>query len=108
MAVPDRIRLTDSLRQGPRKGPLLFGRPPEDRRLADLGPPVLDADEAALPPRLEELIRPGVPWAIRVVQKQIAPGLDRFHCGFQAVDPRDGRSLEEVHDHEIERLLREL
>src|SRR3954452_4986329 len=101
MAAPDRIRLTDSLRKRPRKGPLLFGVA-EDARLARLGPAVLDAHELAEAPAGQDLEGLGIAGAIGVVEDQETSRLDSLHSRPQCLPPRHPRELEEVDDHELE------
>src|SRR3954454_16030330 len=101
MAAPDRIRLTGSLRKRPLKGPLLFAGSSEDRRLAGLGPLVLDPGEAALPPPRQKLERLRIPRPIGIVEQQIPARPHLFHCRLYGVDARDRWGFEEVDDDEI-------
>ncbi len=58
-------------------------------------------------PAGEQLERLGVARPIGVVEQQIAAGPHLPHRRFQRVDPSDRRCLEEVHDDQVERLVRE-
>src|SRR5262245_57511760 len=126
MAAPDRIRLTDSLRRGPRKGALLLpeqdlpylwssgdhqsGRSmrfAEDARLAGLWPAVLDADEPAEAPPCEELERIGVSRAIGVIEQKQPAEFELLQRRFQHVDSRHRRGFQEVDDNKVEPSVRQ-
>src|SRR3954470_19989301 len=106
MAAQDRIRLTSSLRKGPRKGALLFGAA-EDPGLAGLGPLVLDAVEPPKAPAAEQLEGLRVARPAGVIEQQQSAGSHLLHRGFERVDPRHRRGLEEVDDNQIERIVRQ-
>src|SRR5262245_57831317 len=100
MAAPDRIRLTDWLRERPRQGPLLVpGRSPgptEDPGLGGFGPFVLDPDELAEAPTAEQLEGLHVAGSVRVIEEQEPTGPHLLHRPFQDVDAGHLGRLEEV------------
>src|SRR5918994_5652538 len=107
MAAPDRIRLTGSLRKRPRKGPLLFARASEDRRLANLRPGVLHPGEALFPPSGEQVLRLGIARTVGVVEEQVSARAHLLTRGMEAVHSGQFRGLEEVDDDEVECGVRE-
>src|SRR3954452_6716075 len=101
MAAPDRIRLKDSLRKRPRKGPLLFGAA-EDARRARLGPAVLHSHELAEAPAGQNLEALGIAGTIGVVEDQETSRPHSLHRRRQRLHPRHPGGLEEVDDDELE------
>src|SRR5262245_24420567 len=104
MAAPDRIRLTDSLRRRPRKGPPLF-RAAEKARFARLRPAVLHSDELPETPGGEQFEGLGVTGAVGVVEEQVAAGAHLAHRRTHAVDPADAGRLKKIEHDQVERLL---